>query len=110
MLWLLVESALRCVAVPSSQAVRIAPVARIVMLPVIAVSKRSNTGALDWKGILAFAYVAIAALMLLRMIAGLALTCRLVRRAAVVSGDWAAGPLVRTVWMPTFRCRTRGGR
>jgi BlaR1 peptidase M56 len=52
-------------------------------------------GAIDWWRVATGVYIAVAGMLLLRLLVGLGLTWRLVRRARPVSAGWAAGADVR---------------
>jgi hypothetical protein len=52
-------------------------------------------GAVDWWRVATGVYLAVAGMLLLRLLVGLGLTWRLVRRARRVSDGWAAGADVR---------------
>src|SRR5262245_12682088 len=52
-------------------------------------------GAIDWRHVATGVYLAVAGMLLLRLLVGLGLTWRLVRRARRVPDDWAAGADVR---------------
>ncbi len=55
-----------------------------------------ESGTLDWLAIYSAVYLLVAALLVLRMLVGCALTWRMCRSAAPVREDWTAGRDVRT--------------
>ena len=85
------------VPVPAAHMSRLVPVIRTITLTVAPLPKAATGVApLDWRTALAYVYLAIAALLLLRMTTGLALTARLWHRAVPVPDDFAAGMKVRS--------------
>jgi len=75
---------------------RVAPVIRTITLSGMTLPKATSHAPLDWRAAVEYGYLAIAALLWLRMMIGLALTARLWHRAVSVSENWTAGMKVRS--------------
>jgi beta-lactamase regulating signal transducer with metallopeptidase domain len=84
------------VPVPAAHVSGVAPVIRTITLATVPLQKAATSAPFVWRTALAYGYLAIAGLLLLRMTIGLLLTGRLWHRAVPVSEDWTGGAKVRS--------------